>query len=80
LAASLKSRFGEDVEVKVGKTGQFDVLVDGTLIFSKHEVSRFPEEGEVEQRFATIRAGEPLPPLEPAPPGPLKRIAQKIFG
>lgn len=80
MAASLKTRFGEDVEIKFGHTGQFDVLVDGKLIFSKREVSRFPHDDEVEERFAMIRAGKPLPALKPASPGPLQRIAQKLFG
>ena len=81
MAASLKARFGEEVEIKVGKTGQFDVLADdGTLLFSKKEVSRFPEDGEVEERFAALRAGKPMPAIEPAPAGPIKRIAQKLFG
>ena len=29
--------------------GIFDVEVDGTLIFSKYQVGRFPEEGEIVQ-------------------------------
>jgi len=59
----LKARFGEKVEIKVGRTGQFDVLADGKLIFSKHETSRFPYDDEVEERFAMLRAGKPLPAL-----------------
>jgi selT/selW/selH-like putative selenoprotein len=30
-----------------GKNGVFDVVVDENLIFSKHEVGRFPDEEEV---------------------------------
>jgi selT/selW/selH-like putative selenoprotein len=30
-----------------GTRGQFDVLLDGELVFSKHESGRFPEDGEV---------------------------------
>jgi selT/selW/selH-like putative selenoprotein len=30
-----------------GRDGIFDVLLDGKMIFSKHEVGRFPEEDEV---------------------------------
>jgi predicted Rdx family selenoprotein len=30
-----------------GGKGQFDVLRDGELIFSKHETGRFPENGEI---------------------------------
>jgi len=30
-----------------GSNGIFDVKVDGRLIFSKHQVGRFPDPGEV---------------------------------
>jgi hypothetical protein len=30
-----------------GGTGQFDVVADGELVFSKHEIGRFPEDGEI---------------------------------
>lgn len=30
-----------------GSKGQFDVLRDGELIFSKHESGRFPENDEI---------------------------------
>ena len=55
MAASLNSRFGEKVQVKPGKTGQFDVVVDDKVIFSKAEVGRFPVENEVEEVFAKSR-------------------------
>jgi selT/selW/selH-like putative selenoprotein len=54
LAASLTSRFGEKVQIKPGKTGQFDVVVDGKVIFSKGEVGRFPLANEVEESFAKV--------------------------
>lgn len=38
-----------------GKSGQFDVLVNDRLIFSKSEVGRFPLDGEVEETFAKLR-------------------------
>ncbi len=41
----------------MGKTGQFDVVADGQLIFSKAAVGRFPLDGEVEQAFTKIRNG-----------------------
>lgn len=31
----------------VGKVGQFDVVADGKLVFSKAQAGRFPEHGEV---------------------------------
>jgi selT/selW/selH-like putative selenoprotein len=33
--------------IEPGGTGQFDVIVDGQLIFSKHKEGRFPEDEEV---------------------------------
>ncbi len=30
-----------------GKGGVFEVILDGALIFSKKQLERFPEEGEV---------------------------------
>jgi len=37
---------GFEAEATPGGTGQFDILVDGRLIFSKAETGRFPEDGE----------------------------------
>lgn len=36
-----------DAQLTVGKVGQFDVVVDGEVIFSKHSEHRFPEPGEI---------------------------------
>jgi hypothetical protein len=38
---------GFDATIAEGRSGQFDVLNDGTLVFSKDDVHRFPEPGEV---------------------------------
>jgi hypothetical protein len=38
---------GFDAAIAAGESGQFDVLADGRLVFSKHDVHRFPEPGEV---------------------------------
>jgi selT/selW/selH-like putative selenoprotein len=37
------------VDATPGAKGQFDVLADSELIFSKKEAGRFPEEGELIQ-------------------------------
>jgi len=55
LADSLKSQFGEDVTITPGKSGQFDVLAKGELIFSKSQTGRFPLDGEVEKSFAALK-------------------------
>lgn len=46
----------EDAEIELvrGSGGIFDVHVDGTLIFSKHEVSRFPEDKEILDKLAAL--------------------------
>ena len=38
---------GFDASARRGTNGQFDVLRDGELVFSKHKEHRFPEQGEV---------------------------------
>jgi selT/selW/selH-like putative selenoprotein len=38
---------GIDASARPGSTGQFDVLREGRLVFSKGETGRFPEDGEV---------------------------------
>jgi predicted Rdx family selenoprotein len=62
----LESRFGEKVEIAEGRLGQFDVMADDHLLFSKHDAGRFPEPGEVEERFSIVKKGEQLPPLAQA--------------
>jgi len=47
LAAELKKAIGLDSELVSGKRGDFEVAVDGEKIFSKQNLSRFPEPGEV---------------------------------
>jgi selT/selW/selH-like putative selenoprotein len=80
LAASLKSKFGEDAAITPGKSGQFDVLINGKLIFSKSQTGRFPIDGEVEERFAALKGGRELPPLEAAKPGVVGKILGKLRG
>ena len=49
MAAELKESFDAQVELLSGKRGDFEVVVDGELVFSKKIMSRFPEEGEITQ-------------------------------
>jgi predicted Rdx family selenoprotein len=46
LAAELKDG-GHEASIEEGSKGQYDVLADGKLIFSKQTEGRFPELGEV---------------------------------
>ena len=40
---------GVEANATPGGKGQFDVVRDGELVFSKHEAGRFPGDGEVER-------------------------------
>jgi len=43
----LNEQTEHEAEAEEGGQGQFDVLADGELVFSKGELGRFPEDGEV---------------------------------
>ena len=47
MAASLKEALGVEADVLVGDRGQFDVVANGALIFSKQTEERFPESDEI---------------------------------
>jgi len=48
----LDQEFQTSTRLIKGANGVFEVIVDGDLVFSKHSLGRFPEDGEV---AATIR-------------------------
>jgi predicted Rdx family selenoprotein len=43
----LNAETAHEAEIEPGGKGQFDVLKDGDLLFSKQEAGRFPEHAEV---------------------------------
>jgi selT/selW/selH-like putative selenoprotein len=45
--AEITSKLGVKSTAIPGSTGQFDILADGKLLFSKHAEGRFPEEHEI---------------------------------
>lgn len=47
MAAEISDQFGHEPELIEGGKGIFDVVVDGATIFSKFDVDRFPEDGEI---------------------------------
>jgi predicted Rdx family selenoprotein len=51
LAAEL-SEAGHEASIEEGGKGQFDVLSDGELIFSKQAEGRFPDAPEIERLLA----------------------------
>jgi hypothetical protein len=52
LAASIQQQFHTEARIKPGKSGQFDVIADSKLIYSKSVTGRFPADGEVEKILA----------------------------
>jgi predicted Rdx family selenoprotein len=51
LAAELKDG-GHEASIEEGGKGQFDVLADGKLIFSKQSEGRFPHGAEIRSLLA----------------------------
>lgn len=47
MADEIKDQFGVQAELIKGSGGIFDVVVDGKMIYSKHQTGRFPENDEV---------------------------------
>ena len=45
---SLQKQGATDIELRPGKSGQFDVTVDGTLKYTRSTTGRFPTDDEVE--------------------------------
>ena len=45
---SLQKMGAADIELRPGKSGQFDVTVDGALLYSRTKTGRFPTDAEVE--------------------------------
>ena len=43
----LETLGASDIEMRIGKSGQFDVTVDGTLKYTRSKTGRFPTDDEV---------------------------------
>ena len=41
------------IELKPGKSGQFDILIDGALKYSRYDTGRFPSEQEIDRLTAS---------------------------
>ena len=48
MRESIQSKFGVNAELIKGTGGVFEVSLNNSLIFSKKELDRFPEENEIE--------------------------------
>ena len=56
LAAELKESVGAKVELVASDGGKFEVTAEGELVFSKKQLKRFPELGEV-SKLLKAKAG-----------------------
>ena len=45
---SLQKQGGTDIELRPGKSGQFDVTVDGALKYTRANTGRFPTDAEID--------------------------------
>ncbi len=45
---SLSKQGVTDIELRPGKSGQFDVTVDGSLKYTRAKTGRFPTDAEIE--------------------------------
>ena len=47
MKAWIEARGHGTVEIQTGKSGQFDVVVDGKLAYSRYDTGRFPSEADL---------------------------------
>ena len=48
----LEKQGATEVEVRPGKSGQFDVTVDGALRYTRSKTGRFPTDAEIDDLLA----------------------------
>jgi selT/selW/selH-like putative selenoprotein len=49
VKAWIETRGRGPIEVRPGKTGQFDIVVNDKLVYSRYETGRFPSDAELEK-------------------------------
>ena len=52
MKAWFESQGRGPVDAQIGKTGQFDIVIDGRLAYSKYKTGRFPSEADLEKLTA----------------------------
>jgi selT/selW/selH-like putative selenoprotein len=48
VKAKLEQLGHSDIDIAPGKSGQFDITVDGTLAYSRYQTGRFPTDEEID--------------------------------
>ena len=54
MADALKEKYNVDATLIEGKGGVFDVHVNGTQVWNKHDIGRFPEHAEVLEKIDAL--------------------------
>jgi predicted Rdx family selenoprotein len=49
VKAWIEARGHAPVAIEPGKSGQFDLLIGGTLAYSRYETGRFPSDADLEK-------------------------------
>ena len=44
---ALQRKGVSEIDLQTGKSGQFDVLVDGALKYSRYQTGRFPSDADI---------------------------------
>lgn len=52
MKAWFEARGRGPVDIQPGRTGQFDVVLDGKLAYSRHKTGRFPVDADLEKLLA----------------------------
>lgn len=60
MAADIENALGESSELIQSSGGVFEIERDGQLVFSKKQLNRFPEEGEVINIAKLLNDGKSL--------------------
>jgi hypothetical protein len=47
VKAWFEARGRGPVDIQIGKSGQFDIVVDGQVAYSKYKTGRFPSEADL---------------------------------
>jgi len=48
VKAWLEARGRGPVDIQPGKTGQFDIIANGALVYSRYDTGRFPSDADLE--------------------------------
>jgi len=46
---ALRSHGIDDIELQSGRSGQFDIFIDGNLAYSRHATGRFPSAEDIDK-------------------------------